>query len=86
MRRNHATGDQPHAVAAALQPEAIAVVFHFMEPVVGVRDTGRWEAEMAARLRSAGTSAEYLKVLQAMRKFEQSLGLPQTMSHGSGKP
>jgi len=35
-----ASGDQPHAVAIALQPQPVAVVFHFVEPVGAVRDDG----------------------------------------------
>jgi hypothetical protein len=32
--------DQPHAVAVALQPQPVAVVLPFMEPVRAVRDDG----------------------------------------------
>ena len=28
-----AAGDQPHAVAVALHPEAVAVIFDFVEPL-----------------------------------------------------
>ena len=30
--------NRPHAVAVALQPQPVAVVFHFVEPVRGVGD------------------------------------------------
>ena len=39
-------GEQPHALAVALDDQAIAVVLHFMKPFRAVRHRGRtgWDA------------------------------------------
>jgi hypothetical protein len=36
-----APGDQAHAVAVALQPEAVAVIFHLVEPITAGGNSGR---------------------------------------------
>ena len=53
-----APGNQPHAVAIALQPEAVAVVLHLLEPLRADRDDGRsgGEAEIK-RLKHVPTSS-----------------------------
>ena len=38
-------GDQAHVVAIALQPQPVAVVFHFVEPVRGIGNGGGFGGE-----------------------------------------
>lgn len=45
-----ATGDQAQAVAIALQAEAVAVVFHLMEPVGAGGDGSRFRGEAEIKL------------------------------------